>query len=119
MSDRSGSPDEGSGDEIRPHGEHDSSEESEDDPEEARRIAEGFIVEGEDDYDDGEVDGDGKKETKEERRARKKAEKRNKRRQKRKERGAELSEDELELINENRGIGGPSTSRPLKRLRRR
>jgi transcription elongation factor SPT6 len=31
----------------------------------------------------------------------------------------ELSEDELELLNENRGLAGPSKGRPLKRLRER
>ena len=61
MSERSGSPsNEGEGDEIRPHGEdRDSSEESsEEDPEEARKVAEGFIVQDEDDDgDEGEAEG--------------------------------------------------------------
>jgi len=56
MSDRSRSGSaEGEGDAIRPFGEdHDSSEESEDDPEEAKRIAEGFIVDHDDDDDERE-----------------------------------------------------------------
>ena len=125
---RSGSA-EGSGDEIRPHGEdHDSSEESEDDPEEAKRIAEGFIVDGDDDEEDEDEDGEGegdiarmrkkKNESKEERRRRKREEKRKRReaREARKHEPAELSDDELDLLNENQGIGGPS-HRPAKRAR--
>lgn len=124
MSARSGSPsDEGEGDIIRPHGEdRDSSEESSDeDPEEARRIAEGFIVEDEEDG-----DGDGDQEEDEETMRRRRKEKRKKRRlrEKRERRERErqdvLSDDELELLEENRGrLGGPSKSRPLKRLRQR
>ncbi|WVF72010.1 transcription elongation factor SPT6 [Kwoniella sp. CBS 6097] len=122
MSSRSASP-EGEGDAIRPYGEErdSSEEESEDDPEEAKRIAEGFIVDEEDDDDEEEDE----EETPEERRRRKKEAKRRKRKERARERrhrereDVELSEDELELINENRGLAGPSQSRPLKRLRRR
>lgn len=120
MSARSGSAsEEGSGDEIRPHGEeHDSSEESEDDIEEAKRIAEGFIVDEEEDEDEeaGEEDEETRKRRRREKRRRRKREARAARRDRD---HAELSEDELELLNENRGLAGPSTSRPLKRLRRR
>jgi transcription elongation factor SPT6 len=130
MSGRSQSPsDEGSGDEIRPYGEdHDSSEESEDDPEEAKRIAEGFIVQDEDeDGDDDDDNEDAEEDNEEERRRKRKERKRRKRKEKaraRRQREAEavLSDDELELLNENRGLAGPSgagSARPLKRLRRR
>lgn len=113
MSDREASS-EGEGDDIRPFGEgdpdRDSSDESdEDDPEEARRIAEGFIVD-EDDEDDSEDD--------EEERRRKRKERRKKRKRRERERRQreeeEISEDDLELLNENLGGG-----RPLKRLRHR
>jgi transcription elongation factor SPT6 len=120
MSARSGSAsEEGSGDEIRPHGEeHDSSEESEDDIEEAKRIAEGFIVDEEED--DDEEAGEEDEETRKRRRREKKRRRKREARAARRDRDhAELSEDELELLNENRGLAGPSTSRPLKRLRRR
>lgn len=117
MSDKSGSASEGEGDEIRPYGEdRDSSEESEDDdPEEAKRIAEGFIVD--EDEEDGEGEDD--EEDEEARRRRRKEEKRRRkkeRRMRREREEAELSEDELELIEENRGL---REGRPLKRLRRR
>ncbi|EAL22689.1 hypothetical protein CNBB1380 [Cryptococcus deneoformans B-3501A] len=117
MSDRPGSASEGEGDEIRPYGEdRDSSEESEDDdPEEAKRIAEGFIVD--EDEEDGEGEDD--EEDEETRRRRRKEEKRRRkkeRRMRREREEAELSEDELELIEENRGL---REGRPLKRLRRR
>ncbi|KAL1411070.1 Transcription elongation factor spt6 [Vanrija albida] len=109
---------EGEGDVIHPYGEddrnRDSSDESEEeDPEEARRIADGFIVDGEDD-DDDDVD-------EEETRRRKRKEKKRKRRRRERERARreqeDLSEDDLDLINENTGGAGPS--RPFKRLRRR
>lgn len=120
MSDRSRSGSaEGSGDEIRPYGEdHDSSEESEEDPEEARRIAEGFIVDEDDDEEDEEEEVDKKSETKEERRRRKHEAKLRKREQReaRKREQQELSDDELDLLNENQGLGGPS-HRPSKRAR--
>jgi transcription elongation factor SPT6 len=129
MSARSGSPsDEGEGDDLRPGEDRDSSEESsEEDPEEARRIAEGFIVDGEDDEDEGEGEGEAVEETPEERRRRRHDEKkkRKKERQRRERERAKsdegLSEDELQLIQENRGRGlaGPSESRPLKRGRER
>ncbi|KAL7424162.1 Transcription elongation factor spt6 [Cryptotrichosporon argae] len=115
MSDHSASS-EGEGDVIRPYGEdHDSSEESEDeDPAEARRIAEGFIVRDEDEDDEG----DDAAEDPEERRRRRKERRRRRRRREREARADEaLSDDDLELMNENRGLAGPS--RPLKRLRRR
>ncbi|ORY28271.1 SH2 domain-domain-containing protein [Naematelia encephala] len=120
MSDRSGTPsDEGEGEAIRPHGDdRDSSEESsEEDPEEARRIAEGFIVQdGEDDEDDEEEDEETKRQRRKERRKKRRRERRARERQQE----AVLSDDELELIQENTGkIGGPSTSRPLKRARPR
>ncbi|WVR05399.1 transcription elongation factor SPT6 [Kwoniella sp. DSM 27419] len=122
MSDRSASP-EGEGEEIRPYGdERDSSEEeSEDDPEEAKRIAEGFIVDEDDDdeeEEDEEEDEEERRKRKERHRRRKKKERARERRHRERE-DVELSEDELELINENRGLAGPSQSRPLKRLRRR
>ena len=111
MSERSGSPsNEGEGDEIRPHGEdRDSSEESsEEDPEEARKVAEGFIVQDEDDdVDEGDAERRRGKEKRRKRRARERREE------------LELSDDELDLLQENRVLAGPSKSRPLKRLRRR
>ncbi|TYJ56714.1 transcription elongation factor SPT6 [Cryptococcus floricola] len=116
MSDRSRSGSEGAGDEIRPYGEdRDSSEESEEeDPEEARRIAEGFIV------DEDEEDAEGEDEDPETRRKRKKEEKRRKKKERREKRAreeqAELSEDELELIEENRAM---REGRPHKRVRMR
>lgn len=118
MSDRSGSPSsEGEGEKIRPYGDDpDSSEESEDDdPEEYKRIAEGFIV----DEDEGDEGDEGEDETPEERKKRRKEEKRRKRkRDKRLQRERELSDDELELLNENQGYGGSSKNRPIKRVRR-
>ena len=113
MSDRSGSPsDEGEGDVIRPHGdERDSSEESSDeDPEEARRIAEGFIQDEDDDDEDEEAAR---------RRRRREKKKKRKRERERRMEEAELSEDELELLKENRGLAGPSQNRPFKRLKHR
>ncbi|WRT67313.1 transcription elongation factor SPT6 [Kwoniella shivajii] len=119
MSSRSASP-EGEGDAIRPYGdERDSSEEeSEDDPEEAKRIAEGFIVDEDEDEDDEEEDEEERERRRKERKKRKKREKIRAKREKQRE-DLELSEDELELLNENRGLAGTSQSRPLKRLRRR
>lgn len=118
MSDRSRSgSEEGEGEAIRPFGEdHDSSEESEDDPEEAKRIAEGFIVDNDDD-DDEEEETDAKPLTKEERRKKRKEAKRRKRaeREARRKEQLELSDDELDLLNENQGLG---TSRPTKRAKR-
>ncbi|WWC89746.1 transcription elongation factor SPT6 [Kwoniella dendrophila CBS 6074] len=123
MSSRSASP-EGEGDAIRPYGdERDSSEEeSEDDPEEAKRIAEGFIVDEDDedeDEDDEEEDEEERKRRRKEAKKRKKREKLRAKREKQRE-DLELSEDELELLNENRGLTGSShQSRPTKRIRRR
>ena len=111
MSDRSGTPsDEGEGDEITPHGDdRDSSEESsEEDPEELRRIAEGFIVQDEDEDVDAEDSGA-------ERRRRKEEKKRRKRRERQRREELELSDDELELLQENRGLAGPSKIRPVMR----
>lgn len=118
MSDRSGSPSsEGEGDDLRPTAEdRDSSEESsEEDPEEARRIAEGFIQDDDDDDEDEDEDPAARRE-------RKRREKRHRRRKERKQREAEeaeLSEDELELLQENRGLGRSRDDRPYKRLKRR
>ncbi|WWC60952.1 transcription elongation factor SPT6 [Kwoniella dejecticola CBS 10117] len=121
MSSRSAPP-EGEGEEIRPYGdERDSSEEeSEDDPEEAKRIAEGFIVDEDDDDDeeDEEEDEEERKRRKKERKKKRKREKLRAKREKQRE-DLKLSEDELELLNENRGLAGSSQARPLKRLRRR
>ena len=124
MSDRSGSPsDEGEGEQIRPYGDdRDSSEESaEDDPEELKRIAAGFIVDEDEDEDGDGSDDDldpveRKRRRKEARRLRKEEKKR--RRAERARQEAELSEDDLDLLNENRGFGGPSKGRPAKRPRR-
>ena len=117
MSDRSGPPsDEGEGDEIRPHGEdRDSSEESSDeDPEEARRIAEGFIQD--DDDDDEEEDEEAARRR---RRHEKKRRRRRERQRREREAADELSEDELDLLQENRGLAGPSRdNRPFKRAKR-
>ncbi|WWD16106.1 transcription elongation factor SPT6 [Kwoniella shandongensis] len=120
MSDRSASP-EGEGDEIRPFGEdRDSSEEeSEDDPEEAKRIAEGFIVQDEEDDDEEEDEEDDEEERRRKRKEKKKRRKRERARLRKERDEVVLSDDELELLNENRGLAGPSQSRPLKRLRRR
>ena len=121
MSDRSASPsEEGDGDEIRPHGDNrDSSEESsEEDPEEYRRVAEGFIVQDAPGEENGDEDEEAENEEEKARR-RKERKKRRKRERAHRETVEELSDDDLELLHENRGFGGPSKSRPLKRLRRR
>ncbi|WVQ78460.1 transcription elongation factor SPT6 [Cryptococcus sp. DSM 104549] len=121
MSARSGTSSEGEGDEIRPYGEdRDSSEEEEeDDPEEAKRIAEGFIVdEGEDDEDEDEdEDEETRRKRKKEEKRRRKKERRERREREREE--VELSDDEIELLNENRGLGRAAGGPPLKRLKRR
>jgi transcription elongation factor SPT6 len=119
MSDRSRSGSaEGEGDAIRPFGEeHDSSEESEDDPEEAKRIAEGFIVDNDDDDEEEDEEMDRKPLSKEERRQKRREAKRRRReeREARRKEQLELSDDELDLLNENQGLGG---SRPNKRAKR-
>nr|ODN87881.1 transcription elongation factor SPT6 [Cryptococcus depauperatus CBS 7841] len=113
MSDLSDSP-EGEGDDIRPHGDdHDSSEESEDDPEEYRKIAQGFIVDEEEDEEGEEIEED--RETRRRRRKEEKRRRKKDRKLRREREQAELSEDELELIEENRGL---REGRAIKRMRR-
>ncbi|KAK4686395.1 transcription elongation factor SPT6, partial [Tremellales sp. Uapishka_1] len=114
MSDREASS-EGEGDDLRPHGDNrDSSDESsEEDLEEAKAIAEGFIVEDEDE--------ENTEDDEEEKRRKRKERKRKRKRRERATRddSRALSDDDLELLNENIGGAGPSKVRPLKRLRHR
>ncbi|EIW70012.1 hypothetical protein TREMEDRAFT_71488 [Tremella mesenterica DSM 1558] len=114
MSHRSESPsDEGQGDDIRPHGDiHDSSEESEDDLAELAAVKHGFIVDDEEAEVASEDDEEARAARKAERRKRKRRE-----RQRRQRDEVRLSDDELDLINENMGLAGPS--RPVKRARGR
>lgn len=109
---------EGSGEEIRRHGDpHDSSEDEEDDPEELRKLQEDFIA-----NDDDEAEDDEDLEPEERRRRRK-----DKRKKRKRSEAAisdeELDEDDLELLAENTGQSGPNKakaqSQKLKRIRRR
>ncbi|KAJ9098469.1 hypothetical protein QFC19_006336 [Naganishia cerealis] len=108
---------EGSGDEIRPHGDDrgDSSEEEESDEEEKRRVAEGFIV------DEDEEEGDEDLEPEERRKRRKERRKKRKRTEAAMSDQDELDEDDLELLAENTGFSSRSkaASQKLKRIRRR
>ncbi|KAJ9096338.1 hypothetical protein QFC21_005158 [Naganishia friedmannii] len=105
---------EGSGDDIRPHGDPragDSSEEEESDEEETRKVTAGFIVDDED------------LEPEERRKRRKDGSKKRKRPESARSDQDELDDDDLELLAENTGVPNRSKtaaqSQKLKRIRRR